>query len=266
MATGLPTTTRTSVALPSIIVFGSQTTWPSSEYLFQLRAALLLEPRLRSFLIAIRELPRLWQDLIAHDQRLTAVPGQAWLAYLVEWVNHGESPSIPGLPPNVLTMPFTIIIHIIQYSVYVHGLKTNHAEVLKNVQKGGIQGFCTGLLAAIAVACSQDEKDIDVFSVVALKLALCIGAYVDLDGAFANGVNVTTSIAVRWRSEAGHDSILEVLKSHPDVSIAHKGVNTRLNSSDHRRTSPLFSIQRTLLLPPRKVLRLLLRKSCLRRA
>lgn len=221
MAVGPPT--RTATAFPSVIAFGSQTTWPSSEYLFQLRAALLLEPRLRTFLIAIKELPRLWQDLIAHDPRLTAVPGQAWLDDLVEWVNHGELQSTSGFPPNVLTMPFTIIIHITQYFHYLDGLQANHAEVLENVKTGGIQGFCTGILSAISVACSTDEEHINVLGIVALKLALCIGAYVDLDGAFATEVNETTSVAVRWRSEAGHDSVLETLKSYPEVSMAHMG-------------------------------------------
>ena len=228
MAAGPPATTATP--FPSMIAFGSQITWPSTEYLFQLRAALLLEPRLKTFLVAIKELPRVWQDLTAHDPRLTAVPGQAWLDDLVEWVNHGEVLSTSGLPPNVLTMPFTIIIHIIQYFHYIEGLQINHAEVLKNVKTAGIQGFCTGILTAIAVACSEDEEDINVFCVVALKLALCIGAYVDLDGAFANEVNETTSVAVRWRSEGGHDSILETLKSYPEVSMAHKGVDARLQT------------------------------------
>lgn len=228
MAAGSPS--RAATALPSLIAFGSQTTWPTSEYLFQLRAALLLEPRLRTFLIAIKELPRLWQDLIAYDPRLTAVPGEKCLDDLVEWVNHGELQSTSGLPPNVLTTPFTIIIHVIQYFHYIDGLQTNHAEVLKNVKTGGIQGFCTGILTAIAVACSKDEEDINVFGAVALKLALCIGAYVDLDGAFASEVNETTSIAVRWRSEAGHDSILETLKSFPEVSMTHKDLDARFKT------------------------------------
>ena len=262
MAAGPPTTTATS--LPSMIAFGSQTTWRSNKYLFQLRAALLLEPRLRTFLVAIKELSRLWQDLIAHDPRLTAVPGQAWLDDLVEWVNHGELLSKSGLPPNVLTIPFTIIIHIIQYFHYIEGLQIKHADVIKNVETAGIQGFCTGILTAIAVACSEDEEDINVFGVVALKLALCIGAYVDLDGAFANEVNETTSIAVRWRSEGGHDSILQTLRSYPEVSMAHNGVDANL--SNDRHTSRLFWIQRTSLLPLQRLLWPLLPTICLRRA
>jgi Starter unit:ACP transacylase in aflatoxin biosynthesis len=226
MATGPPTST--AMALPSIVTFGSQTTWPNSEYLFQLRAALLLQPRLRTFLVAIKKLPGLWQDLVAHDPRLNAVPGQACLEDLVEWVNHGEFQSKSGLPPNVLTMPFTIIIHITQYFHYLDGLQSNHAEVLENLKTGGIQGFCTGMLTAIAVACSKNEEDANKFGVVALKLALCIGAYVDLDGAFAYEATETTSVAVRWRSGAGHDRILETLKSYPEVSSIKRGVEERL--------------------------------------
>ena len=217
MAAGPPIST--SMAFPSIVAFGSQTTWPSSEYLFQLRAALLLEPRLRTFLIALKELPKLWQHLVAYDSRLTAVPGQACMEDLVEWVNHGEFQSTTGLPPNVLTMPFTIVIHVTQYFHYLESLQSSHAEILKNVKMGGIQGFCTGLLTAISVACSENEEDVNHLAIIALKLALCIGAYVDLDGAFANQPNETTSVAVRWRSQAGHDRILEILKSYPEVSL-----------------------------------------------
>lgn len=219
--------TKTALSLPSVVAFGSQTTWPSSDYLFQLRAALLLEPRLRKFLVAIKELPKLWQDLIAHDPKLSAVPGQACLEDFVEWVNHGQFQSTSGTPPNVLTMPFTIIIHIIQYIHYLDGAQTSHAEVLQHVKTGGLQGFCTGLLTASAIACSKNEEDVNTFGVAAVKLALCIGAYVDLDGAFAVKTNETTSVAVRWRSEAGHDRILETLKSYPGVSLTTETFNTK---------------------------------------
>lgn len=203
---------------PSIVAFGSQTIWPTSDYLFQLRAALLLEPRLKKFLLSIKELPTLWQDLVAYDPRLRAVPGQECLDDLVEWVNHGEFLIKPAVPPNVLIMPFTIVIHIIQYFRYLSSLKTTQAVVLEHLKEGGAQGFCTGILTAVAVACSKSEEDVSNLAAVALKLAICIGAYVDLDGAFGKESDETTSIAVRWRSEAGRDRVLEILKSYPGVS------------------------------------------------
>ena len=211
----------TGMASPSIVAFGSQITWPSSEYLFQLRAALLLEPSLRSFILAIKELPAVWRDLVNHDPRLSAVPGQKCLEELVDWVNHGEFRSPTGSFPNILTMPFTIIIHIAQYFHYLDSLHLSQADMLKHVRDGGVQGFCTGMLTATAVACSKSEEDVNALGAVALKLALCIGSYVDLDGAFAAETNETTSIAVRWRSEAGHDRILETLKGYPNVTTSN---------------------------------------------
>ena len=223
MATS-PSFKRTA-ALPSLIAFGSQTIWPTSEYLFQLRAAIILEPRLRTFLTAIKELPRLWQELVLHDPRLNAVPGQACMKDLVEWVNHGDFQSVTGVPPNVLTTPFTIIIHIIQYFHFLDSLQCDHATVLESLKHGGAQGFCTGMLSAIAIACSENEDEVNDLAVVALKLALCIGAYVDLDGAYADETNETTSIAVRWRSGGGHDKVMEILKRYPEVNIRNGGTS-----------------------------------------
>lgn len=160
----------------------------------------------------------LWQDLVTSDPRLKAVPGQECINDLVEWINHGEFLSKYTVPPNVLTMPFTIVIHIIQYFHYLGSLQTTHAAILEHLKIGGAQGFCTGILTAIALACSEDEEDISKCAAVALKLAICIGAYVDLDGTFAEKPDETSSIAVRWRTEAGHDRVLEILKSYPGVS------------------------------------------------
>lgn len=226
--------------LPSLLVFGPQTTWPTSEYLFQLRAVLLLEPQLRTFLIAIKALPELWQALVDHDSALAAVPGDECLKNLREWIDHGELSLTSDVPPNVLLMPFTIIIHIIQYFHYIGSNDgPSQTEVLDNIKLGGVQGFCTGILTAIAVACSKNEEDINAFGAVALRLALCIGAYVDLDGAFADEAHVTSSLAVRWRSEAGHDRILETLKSYPEVSSTQRFPFVwSTNSSNHSHISP----------------------------
>ncbi len=40
--------------------------------------------------------------------------------------------------------------------------------MLNSVQSGGFQAFCTGFLAATALACSRDEADINVLGAVAL--------------------------------------------------------------------------------------------------
>jgi len=209
------------MALPSLLVFGPQTTWPTSTYLSQLRAILLLDARLDTFLAAIKALPSLWQDLVEHDPCLATVPGLNSVQDLLDWLKHGEMPTRADVPPNVLTMPLTIIIHVVQFLHYIHSEaeKSSYGQILENVKAGGVQGFCTGLLTAIAVACSKDEESVNELGAVALRLALCIGAYVDLDGAFADQPLETSSIAVRWKSEKGREMISETLKDYPNVSV-----------------------------------------------
>ena len=217
------------MALPSLVVFGPQTTWPTSKYLLQLRTTLLLDPRLRTFVAAIKSLPSLWQGLVEYDPRLSRVPGLDSVQTLVKWVEHGDMPHGVETAPNVLTMPLTIITQVVQYLHYVDSAidSPSHDQILGSVKIGGIQGFCTGLLTAIAVACSSDEDSINELGAVALRLALCIGAYVDLDGAYADEPLETSSLAVRWRPEVGHERTLETLKESlkgfPNVRISVEG-------------------------------------------
>lgn len=208
-------------SLPYLLVFGSQTTWPSKQYLNQLRAFLLLEPRLSTFLSAIRQLPTLWQTLLEFDPRLERVPGPSSLDALQRWIEKGESFSASEEPLNVLITPFTIIVHLIHYLHYLssNDAKVTHATLLDSTQVGGIQGCCTGLLSAIAVACSKCEDDVVKHAATALRLAMCIGAYVDLEGAFASPPNRTTCLVVRWKWETGRGALLETLQSYREVSM-----------------------------------------------
>lgn len=207
--------------LPSLIVFGSQTEWPSTQFLDHLRALLLSDSRLGTFLTAIRELPHLWETLVKSSPKLKQVPGLEAINNLQQWIDHGEFPRISDLPPNVLSTPLTIIIHIAHYFDF---LKTNestttHADIIKSAKAAGIQGFCAGFLSAIALACSQDEEDVSNLGAVAVRLALCIGAFVDLDGAFADSSNETALIAVRWKFEDDKNTLSNVLQEFPDVRI-----------------------------------------------
>ena len=206
------------MACPSLVVFGSQTTWPSPEYLSQLRATLLLEPSLHPFLTAIKDLHSVWQKLVQWDPRLEAVPGKESLANISHWLDHGDFPTTSRRFPNVLSTPLTTIIHIVQYLRYIEENKAiSHSQILECASKGGVQGFCTGILTALAVALSKDEADVITLGGIALRLAVGIGAYVDLDGAYSNPPNETCCYAIRWRAELGKDKVLEILNAYPDV-------------------------------------------------
>ncbi|KAL4963709.1 uncharacterized protein BDV14DRAFT_201678 [Aspergillus stella-maris] len=207
---------------PAALVFGPQTTLPSPELADQLRAALLLNPRLYPLRAAIESLPLMWPVLLAADPALTAVPGQKSLQQLSYWLSHGEFPrakETSDLPATLVT-PLTMVVHLVQYLLYIDEAEANpgrtHDDILSHVRdRGGVQGLCTGLLSAVAVATSPDLDTLWCQACVVLRIAVVIGAYVDLDLVDAN----VTSMVVRSRI-ANKDTLTECLKKIPGAYIS----------------------------------------------
>ncbi|KAI9375905.1 hypothetical protein BJX61DRAFT_548425 [Aspergillus egyptiacus] len=206
---------------PAAIVFGPQTTLPSAEVIFQLRASLLLNPRLYPVRDSIKELPHIWPVLLTHDPTLQKVPGAQALHDLRDWLVNGKFPSVDEIYelPAVFATPFTVILHIAQYLCYTDPKNQGptHEQVVGYVKdRGGIQGFCTGLLSAVAVATSPDVATLYSQIRVALNLAVGIGGYIDLDCAG----NAIRSIAVRSRICTSSSELDDYLLEFPDTYIS----------------------------------------------
>ncbi|EHK97154.1 putative Phthiocerol synthesis polyketide synthase type I PpsA [Glarea lozoyensis 74030] len=71
-----------SEGLPSLLVFGPQTEFPSEQVLHDLRQELLSSPRLSVLLKAIDDLPQFWQSLVDFDPSLRQIPGNEHLGQL----------------------------------------------------------------------------------------------------------------------------------------------------------------------------------------
>jgi hypothetical protein len=175
------------MAHQAALIFGPQTTLPPPSLTSQLRAALLLNPRLYPLRKCIESLPAVWPALVSADPALDQVPGVRALKDLTRWLSHGEFPLAKAISelPSAFVTPFTVILHIVQYLSYTdlkHGHGPRHEHVLESVRdQGGVQGFCSGLLAAVTVATSPDVETVFRRAEVALRLAVGIGAYIDLD-------------------------------------------------------------------------------------
>ncbi|KAL4783816.1 hypothetical protein BJX76DRAFT_357601 [Aspergillus varians] len=209
------------MSLPAALVFGPQTTLPSPELAFQLRAALLLNHRLYPLRASIEALPGVWPVLLAANPELERIPGKKALQQLCRWVSHGDFPAakeIGELPATFVT-PFTAILHLVQYLCYTDekiGGPT-HDDVLKSVKdRGGVQGFCTGLLSAVVIAASPDVESIYHHAGVVLRLAATIGAYIDLDLTESD----VRSIAVRSRIPTVNDALERYLEEVPGAYIS----------------------------------------------
>lgn len=200
---------------PALVIFGPQSNLPSSQYLTDLRDSLLSEPRLSSFVGATDELPALWADLVKYEPSLIAVQGSEFIHELQLWIRDGKALLTSKVWPNTMTMPLTIIIQVVQYFHYLRSEGGDaHSRLLDNAQLGGVQGFCIGFLTAVAVACSRNEKDVALFGGVALRLALCMGAYIDLDGLRNRRMS---SVAVRWKTSDGYEKLINFARGFPHV-------------------------------------------------
>ena len=215
---------KSSAVIPSLIVFGPQTELPTQEVLAELRQELIKNPRLSSLQDAVKNLPRFWLTLTDFDPSLSYVPGAKYLGDLQRWIVDGCAfPHHLSNTPNVYALPVTLILQITQYVRYLSrlGAKDPHRLVLEGLQAGGIQGFCVGFLSAIAVSSSESEADIAAVAAVSLRLAVCIGAYVDQDGSFAEQPNQTACVAIRWRSDDIHEKeeVIDLIRTYPDVRL-----------------------------------------------
>ena len=214
-------------SLPSLLVFGPQTELPPEKILQDTRQELISSPRLAALKEAVIDLPQFWQGLVDFDPSLRHVPGGKYLGHLKQWVEDGGPfPHQQSNPPNHYALAVTVLLQITQYTRYLDQLgKDSHRKVLNSVKAGGgIQGFCAGFLSAVAVASSRSEADLGASAAIPLRLAVCIGAYVDQDGAYAPVVTEYMTVAIRWREGNADDEaeVAEIIRSIPDVSTVHR--------------------------------------------
>lgn len=176
--------------IPSLFIFGPQAN-PSCEDLAKMRSHLLSNPKLYKLAASIRDLPKLWFRLAEFDPELAQVPGESLLSCLAGWVVTGHADSDlgafferPSDLPAILSCPLNFIFQIIQYhSLLAQQVNTDnaHQTILQELRAGGVHGFCIGFLCAFTVASSGNDDELIETAIRSLRLAVCIGAYVDKD-------------------------------------------------------------------------------------
>ncbi|TGO11946.1 hypothetical protein BTUL_0098g00320 [Botrytis tulipae] len=209
----------------STLVFGPQTNSFDAAHLSAVRNSLVSNKRLKPFYNAITELSDFLPTLLAHDSSLQKLPAVEYCTFLIQWLETGSlvpEPMNRDLP-NMVCTPLTVIIHVVQFFNY---LETHYGPVhaydnfLASATPIGAQGFCIGFLTAAAVTCASDEDTLVKLCSNALRLALCIGAYVDLDQSNARE-NLTTAVMVSWseKNKPVYD-VYEFLKDFPEAYIS----------------------------------------------
>jgi hypothetical protein len=167
---------------------------------------------------------------------------------------HGHtyfSLAVPATLPNVLLAPLTVIIHIAQYCHYLDGISLDlglagpsaDADAHLYIRKGyaaappadtldtgtasQFQGLCIGMLSAAVMECSATRTELGRNAAAAVRLAMCIGAYIDSERALAmsgsksncslNSDSDVVCFIARWGVESGREIVEAILSQYPEV-------------------------------------------------
>lgn len=198
----------------SLLLFGPVVPRPKASYVAELQTSLKTNLSLRFLRDATEELPLLWSALQDEIGQLDTLWGKQRLETLVVALSNGSLPD-DHEPSNIVSAPLTIISQIAEYLNLSQEGEETALPSLDNVQ-----GCCVGFLTAIVVACSRDKDEFQELAAIAIRLAMCIGAIVDLDEAsMHDSRDRNTAVAVRWRTDPGEETFVRVLKDYSTVSL-----------------------------------------------
>ncbi|KAL8770525.1 MAG: hypothetical protein Q9209_003781 [Squamulea sp. 1 TL-2023] len=205
-----------SDGLPSAAFFNPQAKAATEEYLNGLRAYLCNHEQLQSFVEAIRLLPQIWDIYACHRSDVARLSqGPKYTNALADWINGGDSNIIANAMSGCCALPVLTIVQTCQYFQYLELKDIKHHELLEALSIGGVHGYCGGLLPAVAVAVSADERELAQNASKALRIAVGIGAYGDLGDEDISGGSSNVVIRLKYPEQGD-----ELISLHPGAYIS----------------------------------------------
>ena len=192
-----------TTASPSILAFGPQSDLSDADSLAELRQVLIKNIHLADLCEAIRTLPEVWELLTRSEPHLEVLPGPEIINNLIRWLNEGALLQPLDALQTLYTLPITILVQITVYVRHLHQFEDGqeHRRILERLGHGGSQGFCVGIFAAIAIAYSDSEREIATIGAIGLRIAVCIGAFIDYYEFSVKSSEKAVCVAVRWSEE-----------------------------------------------------------------
>ena len=210
-----------TIRSPKLLLYGPQARFPPTEELDQLHRILANHTGLFQDIVAtFDELSNLYQQLAASDPSLSQVPVVASLSSLQKWLQSGDLPGDLDDLPNVAALPLTVVLQTALYLQHLdrNGNSTNYKDSLESFQQHDVQGFCTGFLTAAATAFSENEEQLAENLGTSIRLAMCIGAYVDQNTVDAEPPIPACALSIRWKQgNFSAAQIKDLLKGYPGV-------------------------------------------------
>jgi len=201
---------------------------PDEEYLTGLHSFLRHNQYGQVVLEELSNLERIWTIFAnARDDLQALSEGPVFVDMFRDWARYGNSGPLAAARSGIVALPLLLVLQIGQYLCYLetHGL--SHREFVAEVRHaGGLQGYCGGLPAAIAIACAKDEKEVVRNAAIIIRVVLGVGACSEAADD-TNGMGSTT-LALRLKHAGQED---ELVRSFPGVCKTHK-VPQKQNAED----------------------------------
>ncbi|PSN66430.1 ketoacyl-synt-domain-containing protein [Corynespora cassiicola Philippines] len=192
---------------PSVAVFCPQSKATSKEYLGELQRYMKQHEKLHRLGEEVKQLRTTWDIIAARREDIAALPqGPRYLKALHDWIDVGASEAVANAMSGILSLPLLLVIQTCQYFQYLQLAELTHEEFLAGLKVGGAQGYCGGLLPALAIACAKNEDEVITMASVAMRIALVLGSY----GELGDDENIPgpTTIVVRLRREGQGDDLV----------------------------------------------------------
>ncbi|KAF3769424.1 hypothetical protein M406DRAFT_32824 [Cryphonectria parasitica EP155] len=215
----------------SLLVVGPKRSTAGIKDLVELRTTITTTPDLAFLAETIKSLEDLWPaiaETIYTDAELDAIDGRQILGNLWRFFEQGDTSAITGTGPchnNVLLDVLTILFHVVDFwrlatteiatPLFACSSRKPTSEL------HDIQGFCLGFLTAAAVSSSTSKAEFEKHVATVLRIAVCIGALVDLDAAKLVRMynDHAAFVSVGWTSQDEYNELNRILEAEPDGYI-----------------------------------------------
>ncbi|EED12110.1 polyketide synthase, putative [Talaromyces stipitatus ATCC 10500] len=200
-----------------LFLCGPQAALPSPQELSQLRRILLDQENFRESLTSILEdLPNLYEQLTAFDSTTKAVPAASSIEFPLQWLESGTLCVPVDDLLNVGCLPFAVLLQIALFLRHLteNKIGPDFRQKIQSLQQYGVQSFCTGFLTAAAIAFSGNEEQLVKNTATSLRLAMCIGAYIDQNALNDDNSSLPCALSVRWKEGQFSKSQVEGLLAH----------------------------------------------------
>ncbi|KAL9080229.1 MAG: hypothetical protein Q9157_000951 [Trypethelium eluteriae] len=208
---------------PLLILCGPQAQLPPPGDVRRIHQVLVRDGMAERLLPTVKDFPNVFQRLASRDEKLSRVPGLDKLDCLRHWLDSGDLGISTETLPSIIALPLTAILQIGQFLQYLHedGGDTWYQSVLEGGRHYDVQGFCAGFLTAAAIAFSGSTQDLGDMVAISIRLAMCIGAYVDCDSMYADPPDLACTLSVRWSKEdLTRDDVDTISNRYPGTYVS----------------------------------------------